>query len=164
MAAVESPDEAVGPRTVNLTQRRLLSPTFAFTRELVNGRIRGLNRAASAAASISVTNLEPEEFKVTDAMFKAFRDFALADPAYKVHAAMIDRNRAFIERELRFNIVTAAYGRVMGDRVSSRRTIRRLRKPWTWCQKPATWRMSSAAERKSATKAIGPIGHIAPDL
>ena len=30
---------------------------------------------------------------------------------------MIDRNRPFIELELRFNMVTAAYGRVMGDRV-----------------------------------------------
>ncbi|HJS24311.1 MAG TPA: hypothetical protein VJ751_08155, partial [Pyrinomonadaceae bacterium] len=59
----------------------------------------------------------PDEFQVTDAMFKAFRSFVLADPAYKVSATTIDRNRAFVERELRFNIVTAAYGRVMGDRV-----------------------------------------------
>src|SRR5262249_46679925 len=36
-----SPDEVVGPRTVNLTQRRLLSPTFAFAREFANGRIKG---------------------------------------------------------------------------------------------------------------------------
>ena len=50
-------------------------------------------------------------------MFKAFRDFVAADPSYKVSAATIDRNRAFIEVELRFNMVTAAYGRVMGDRV-----------------------------------------------
>ena len=61
--------------------------------------------------------LEPGEFKVTDAMFKAFRDFVTSDPAYKVTAAMVDRNRDFIELELRFNIVTAAYGRVIGDRV-----------------------------------------------
>jgi len=30
---------------------------------------------------------------------------------------MIDKNRAFAEVQLRFNIVTAAYGRVIGDRV-----------------------------------------------
>jgi len=43
-----SPDETVGARTVNLAQRRLLSPTFAFAREFVNGRIRGFetNRIA----------------------------------------------------------------------------------------------------------------------
>jgi hypothetical protein len=50
-------------------------------------------------------------------MFKAFRDFATADPSFKVTAATIDRYRSFIELELRFNIVTAAYGRVVGDRV-----------------------------------------------
>ena len=50
-------------------------------------------------------------------MFKAFRDFATSDPAYKLTPAMVDRYRSFIELELRFNMVTAAYGRVIGDRV-----------------------------------------------
>ena len=112
-----SPDESIGPRTANLTQRRLLSPTFAFTRELVNGRIRGLESSRLAGGINFRHDLQPEEFKVTDAMFKAYRDFVTADPAYKTSAAVVDRNRSFIETELRFNIVTAAYGRVMGDRV-----------------------------------------------
>lgn len=112
-----SPDESVGPRTVNLTQRRLLSPAFAFTRELVNGRIRGFESSKIAGGINFRHDLQPEEFKVTDAMFKAFRDFVTADPAYKITAATVDRNRAYIETELRFNIVTAAYGRTMGDRV-----------------------------------------------
>ena len=112
-----SPDESVGPRTVNLTQRRLLSPAFAFTRELVNGRIRGFESSRIAGGINFRHDLQAEEFKVTDAMFKAFRDFVAADPAYKITAATIDRNRAYLETELRFNIVTAAYGRTMGDRV-----------------------------------------------
>jgi carboxyl-terminal processing protease len=112
-----SPDETVGPRTVNLTQRRLLSPTFAFTRELVNGRIHGLESSKIPGGIKFRHELEPEEFKVTDAIFKAFRDFATSDPSFKITPAMIDRNRAFIELEVRFNMVTAAYGRVIGDRV-----------------------------------------------
>src|SRR6185436_18683726 len=112
-----APDEAVGPRMVNLTQRRLTSPVFAFTRDLVNGRIRGLESSQIDGGINFRHELQFEELKVTDAMFKAFRSFVLADPAYKISAAMIDRNRPFIERELRFNMVTAAYGRVMGDRV-----------------------------------------------
>jgi carboxyl-terminal processing protease len=112
-----APDENVNPRTVNLTQRRLLSPTFAFTRELVNGRIRGFEASRIAGGINFRHELKPEEFKVTDAMFKAFRDFAIANPDFKVTAATIDRYRAFIELELRFNMVTAAYGRVIGDRV-----------------------------------------------
>jgi carboxyl-terminal processing protease len=112
-----SPDESVNPRSVNLTQRRLLSPAFAFARELVNGRVRGFEASRIVGGINFRHELKPEEFKVTDAMFKAFRDFATTDPGFKVSAATIDRNRAFIELELRFNMVTAAYGRVVGDRV-----------------------------------------------
>lgn len=112
-----SPDENVGPRTVNLMQRRLLSPVFAFTRELVNGRIRGFESSRIAGGINFRHDLQPEEFKITDATFKAFRDFVAADPAYKVSAATIDRNRSYLELELRFNLVTAAYGRVIADRV-----------------------------------------------
>jgi carboxyl-terminal processing protease len=112
-----SPDETVGPRLVNLTQRRLLSPTFAFTRDLVNGRIRGFETSRIAGGINFRHDLGPEEFRVTDAMFRAFRDFVASDPAYKISAATVDRYRSFLESELRFNIVTAAYGRVMGDRV-----------------------------------------------
>jgi len=112
-----SPDESVGPRTVNLTQRRMLNPVFAFTRELVNGRIRGLESSRIPGGINFRHELQAEEFKITDAMFKAFRDFASADPAFKTTASVIDRNRAFIELQLRFNMVTAAYGRVIGDRV-----------------------------------------------
>ena len=111
-----APDENVNARTTNLTQRRLLSPTFAFTRDLVNGRIKGFE--ASKIARIDFNHeLQPDELKVTDAMFRAFRDFVTNDPKYKTFAAAVDRYRPFIELELRFDLVTAAYGRVMGDRV-----------------------------------------------
>jgi carboxyl-terminal processing protease len=112
-----APDESVNPRTVHLTQRRLLSPIFAFTRELVNGRIRGFEASRISKGIEFSHELQPEEYKITDAMFKAFRDFVVGDAGFKVSPAMISRNRAFVEMELRFNIVTAAYGRVIGDRV-----------------------------------------------
>ena len=112
-----SPDEVVNQRTVNLTQRRLLSPLFAFSRELVNGRIRGLESMRVTGPLKFGHDLKADDSKVTDAMFKAFRDFVAADPAFKVTTAMVDRHRAFIELEMRTNLVTAAHGRVMGDRV-----------------------------------------------
>ena len=111
-----APDETIRARTVNLAQRRLLSPTFAFTRELVNGRIRGFESNRIARIDFN-RELQPGEFKVTDALFKAYRDFVTRDPKFKTSAAVIDRYRPFVELELRFNMVTAAYGRVMGDRV-----------------------------------------------
>jgi carboxyl-terminal processing protease len=112
-----SPDESVEARTVSLAQRRLLSPTFAFVRELVNGRIAGFESSRQHGGIDFRRELQPDEFKINDALFKAFRAFATSDPAFKVTEAMIDRNRSFVELELRFNLVTSAYGRVMGDRV-----------------------------------------------
>jgi carboxyl-terminal processing protease len=111
-----SPDETVGPRTTNLGQRRLLSPTFAFAREFVNGRIRGFETTKVARIDFQ-HELQQGELKVTDAMFKAFRDFVTSDPKFKTSAAVVDRYRPFVEMELRFNLVTASYGRIMGDRV-----------------------------------------------
>ena len=112
-----APDEAVDGRTINLTQRRLLSPIFAFTRELVNGRIRGLESMKIPGGLKYKHELKPDEFKVTDQVFKAFRDFVAADPGFKMTSAMVDRQRAFVELEMRTNMVTAAHGRVTGDRV-----------------------------------------------
>jgi len=112
-----SPDESVEPKTINLSQRRLLSPTFAFARELVNGRVRGFESSRITNGIDYRHDLRPEEFKVSDSLYKAFRDFVLSDPEFKVTAALLDKNRSFAEVQLRFNIVTAAYGRVTGDRV-----------------------------------------------
>lgn len=111
------PDESVNARTVNLTQRRMLSPIFSFVRELVNGRVAGLESSRISSAIVFDHDLRPEEYRVSDAMFRAFRDFIAKDPAYRITPAMVDRYRSFVEMELRFNIVTAAYGRVTGDRV-----------------------------------------------
>jgi carboxyl-terminal processing protease len=144
-----SPDESVGPRTANLTQRRLLSPVFAFTRELVNGRVRGLETSKLVGPLNFRHDLEPEEFRVTDAMFKAFRDFVTADPAYKMTAASVDRNRSFLETELRFNIVTAAYGRVMGDRVFITTNDPQVAKAVDVLPKARDLAMTSAQQSKS---------------
>jgi len=112
-----SPDENIKPRTMNLTQRRLLSPTFNFARELVNGRIRGFDSYRVQHDIDFLHELKPDDLQVTDALFKAFKDFAADDPSLKLPEALLVHNRSFIELELRFNIVTAAYGRVVADRV-----------------------------------------------
>ena len=112
-----SPDESIDPRTMNLAQRRLLSPTFNFARELVNGRIRGFDSFRVQHDIDFIHDLQPEDLKITDTLFKAFKDFVANDSSLKMPAAVLDRNRSFIELQLRFNVVTAAYGRVVADRV-----------------------------------------------
>ncbi len=111
------PDENVNPRTVNLTQRRMLSPIFSFVRELVNGRIAGLESNRIGRGIVFDYDLKSDEYRITDEIVRAFREFVEKDPAYRVTPAMVDRYRSYVELELRFNIVTAAHGRVTGDRV-----------------------------------------------
>jgi len=112
-----SPDESVDPKTVSFTQRRLLSPTFAFARELVNGRIRGFESSKLSPSLDFRHELQPEEFRVSDALFQAFKNFVTNDPAFNINSATFEKNRKFLEVQLRFDVVTAAYGRVVGDRV-----------------------------------------------
>lgn len=112
-----TPDEPVNAKPLTAAQRRLFSPIFAFTRELVNARVTGFPSYRVAQAIDFEHELQNTDFLVTDQLFKAYRDFLVNDPNFKSLAPLVDRNRSFIERQLRFNIVTAAYGRVMADRV-----------------------------------------------
>jgi carboxyl-terminal processing protease len=112
-----APDETVAAKIMSPGQRRLLSPIFAFSRELVNGRINGLDNYRVQQAIDFDHELQPTDFPVSDSLFRSFKEFVAADPSLKHLSSLIDSNRTFVDLQLRFNIVTAAYGRVMADRV-----------------------------------------------
>ena len=112
-----TPDEDVKPRTLNLNQRRLLAPTFLFARELVNGRLKGFESSRVVAPIATTAEPQIDSIRISDPLFKAFKDFVLADPSFNVALAQIDRYRSFVELELRFQLATVAYGRVIADRV-----------------------------------------------
>jgi carboxyl-terminal processing protease len=110
------PDETVDPKTITAAQRRLLTPIFAFTRTLVNGGIRGFDSYRVSEITFN-HDLQANDYPVSDALFKAFKDFVASSPLFKTMAPSVDNSRAFISLQLRTNIVTAAYGRVTADRV-----------------------------------------------
>ena len=112
-----SPDEIVAAKEITPAQRRLLSPMFSFARELVNGRIPGFETYKISRPINFDHDLQPSDFPVSNTLFKAFRDFLTNDPALKPLVPLVDPNRPFIELYLRFNVVTAAYGRVTAERV-----------------------------------------------
>ncbi|HEV2915526.1 MAG TPA: S41 family peptidase [Pyrinomonadaceae bacterium] len=112
-----APDEVVKPRTISPVQTRLLNPLFFFTRELVNGRVSGFDQYRVARVIDFNRELQPTDYPVTDALYKAFKDYLSSDPAWKPLAAALDRNRSFVELQLRYNIITAAYGSVRAARV-----------------------------------------------
>ena len=112
-----SPDEAVGPRTITLAQRRLMAPIFVFARELVNARIPAPATYRVRGAINFEHELNPGDFVISDSIVGAFRDFVAGNSSFKSFAPLVDRNRSFVELQLRFNLVQAAYGRVMAERV-----------------------------------------------
>jgi carboxyl-terminal processing protease len=112
-----APDEKVGPRTVTIAQRRLSSAIFAFARELANGRIPAPANYRVRGAINFEHELKPNDFVVTESIVRSFKDFVASDPDFKNFAPLVDRNRAFLEVQLRFNLAQAAYGRVMAERV-----------------------------------------------
>lgn len=112
-----SPDEGVKARAITSAQRRLLSPIFGFARELVNGRVPSLSDYSVRAGINFDHELQPVDFPMSDAVVKAFKEFVASDPSFKALMPLIDHNRSFIEVQLRFNVITAAYGRVSADRV-----------------------------------------------
>jgi len=112
-----SPDESVSAKPITPVQRRLVNPVFAFSRELVNGRVRDFENYKVQQAIDFSHDLQQSDFPITDALFKAFKEFVANDPSLKASTPVLDANRAFIDLQLRFNIVTAAYGRVVADRV-----------------------------------------------
>lgn len=112
-----APDESVKAKAITGAQRRLLSPLFAFTRELVNGRIPNISDYRVSGGINFDREFQPGEFSISEPIFKAFKEFVAGDPAFKALIPLVDHNRSFVDLQLRFNIVTAAYGRVMADRV-----------------------------------------------
>lgn len=112
-----APDEVVNARTITPGQRRLLNPIFAFSRELVNGRISGFDTYRVLNAIDFDHELQQSDFAISDQLFRAFKEFVATDATLKGLSPLLDTNRSFIGLQLRFNIVTAAYGRVMADRV-----------------------------------------------
>jgi carboxyl-terminal processing protease len=112
-----SPDEAIKPRTINGSQARLRNPIFAFTRDLINGRITGFDSYKVQRSIDFEHKLQGSDFPMSDDLFKAFKEFVARNASWKIPAAQLDKSRSFIELELRFNIVTAGFGRVSADQV-----------------------------------------------
>ena len=105
-----APDESVKPALVTPAQQRLTDPVFAFAMELAAGRVKGFEAYAVPRPIEYGRDLKASDFPMTEAVYQAFKGFVASKPLFKVTAAQLDRNRAFIERQLRYELVTAAYG------------------------------------------------------
>ena len=112
-----SPDEGVAPREFEPSQIKFIDPIFFFARDIINNRVAGFPTYNNQKPIDFEHSLRPTDFQITDEVFAAFKKFVAADPAFKLTPAQIDRQSTFIRRQLRYDIVTAAYGTVAAQRV-----------------------------------------------
>lgn len=115
-----APDEAVKARAFTPPQIRLIDPIFAFAREAVNGRVPGVPQSFKVGGMPEFEhNVEAGAFEVDDKVYKAFKEFALANygEELKLTEAQLDKGREFIARQLRYDLTTAAYGSVKATQV-----------------------------------------------
>ena len=105
-----SPDEIAKPTKFSLAEARLTNPIFAFALELAMGRVAGFENYKVQSRIEYNHDLQSTDFPVTEALFKELKKFFNANPAYKTTAEQLDRERPFVERQLRFELATAAYG------------------------------------------------------
>ncbi len=112
-----SPDETVGARLISPFQQKVTDPVFAFALELIAGRIQGFDAYKVQRPIKFEHDLGATDFPMSDALFKAFKDFVASKPVYKVTPAQLDKERSYVERQLRYEVVTAAYGSVTAFQV-----------------------------------------------
>ena len=107
-----NPDVIVKPQTIALdkarAQSKLLSPIFAFALDVAYGKLRGFEPMKVDRPISFEYDIKANDFTVTDSLFQSFKKFAMEK--YKASPAIIDREREFVERQLRTELVTAAYG------------------------------------------------------
>lgn len=94
-------------------QSTMQHSTFLFTRDLVAGQIAGAPNFKLNGIEYD-HRLKATEFTVTDDILKAYREFAVKfyrdNPDYGLTPAIIDANLKWAQRQLRFEVLTAAYG------------------------------------------------------
>jgi carboxyl-terminal processing protease len=105
-----SPDEAVKPGLITAAERHLRDVIFAFSLELTSGRVAGFDSYKVQRAIEFDHDLSTDDYPVTDALFSELRKFAGSKPTFKVTADQLDKARPFAERQLRYNVLSAAYG------------------------------------------------------
>ncbi len=133
-----TPDEIAKPTRVTLAEARLTNSIFAFALELTSGRVAGFENYKNQRAIEFNHDIQSTDVPVTEALFKEMKRFVAAKPIFKVTPAQLDRSRAFVERQLRFELATALTDRQQRCRCSTTR-IRKSLERLMLCRVHVSW-------------------------
>ena len=105
-----APDEVAKPALGNPADAKFADPIFAFALQLTTGRVRGFESYKVRRTIEYGHDLQAADYPVTDALYQEFKRFVASKPGFKVTGDQLDKSRAFVERQLRYDLITAAYG------------------------------------------------------
>lgn len=107
-----NPDVVVKQRTIPIErarfQQKIANPIFAFAMELALGKVKGFEGYRVDGPIKYGYDLRGTDFPINEGVYAAFKQFAASK--YNFTAAQLDPEREFVERALRTELVTAAYG------------------------------------------------------
>ncbi|HKY27794.1 MAG TPA: S41 family peptidase [Pyrinomonadaceae bacterium] len=105
-----APDEIAKPRKGTIAEAKLVDVVFAFAMELATGRVAGFDSYKIQRPIEFRHTVIASDYPITDGLFQELKKFAAAKPEYKATAEQLERSKPFVERQLRFELATAAYG------------------------------------------------------
>ncbi|HUE83882.1 MAG TPA: S41 family peptidase [Pyrinomonadaceae bacterium] len=105
-----APDEVVKSALIGPAEARLIHSIFAFSLEIVTGRVPGFESYKVQKPIEYGHDLKGSDFEITDELFNEMKRFVAGKPAFNVTAEQLDRARAFVSTRLRYELATAAYG------------------------------------------------------
>jgi carboxyl-terminal processing protease len=114
-----NPDVVVKGQTIILekarTQEKLKDPIFAFAMDLAYGKVAGFENLKVDRPIAFNYDLKAQDFPVNENLYQTFKIFAVSK--YKFSAAQIDKERDFITRWMRNELVMAAYGQTTSSQL-----------------------------------------------
>jgi carboxyl-terminal processing protease len=124
-----NPDVVVKAKTITnervRVQQKLSDPIFAFTLDLSFGKIPGFDSYQVNRPIKFEYDLKVADFPITETLYQTFKKFAL--DKYKISGTQIDKEREFVERSLRGELVTASYGQTTSFQVFNEYDVQLLR-------------------------------------
>ena len=106
------PDVAIKADTITTErarfQQKLINPLFAFAMDVAYGKVPGLEPLKVDRPITFNYDLKAKDFAITQSVYDKFKNYAVTK--YQFTPAQVDKEREFVERALRTELVTAAYG------------------------------------------------------
>jgi carboxyl-terminal processing protease len=115
-----TPDEVglIEPRLFTATQQRLIHPVFGFVREAISGRLPGFESLKVTAMPDFAHGLESSDLVVDNRLFDLFKQYVAKNrETFKFSDALLERQREFLKRQIRYDLAVASYGIVRAQRV-----------------------------------------------